>query len=59
MQKLSHLALKDFLGKVLFARRQIQEQREARERSGGMWTLAETHKIRQERSAPVMTAFKA
>jgi transposase len=59
VQQLSRVALKDFLGKVFFAERQIQEQREARERSGGNWTLAETHKIRQERSAPVMTAFKA
>jgi hypothetical protein len=59
VQQLSRVALKDFLGKVFFAERQIQEQREARERSGGLWTLAETHKIRQDRSAPVMTAFKA
>jgi transposase len=58
VQQLSRVALKDFLGKVFFAERQIQEQREARERSGGTWTLAETHKIRQERSAPVMAAFK-
>jgi hypothetical protein len=59
VQQLSRVALKDFLGKVFFAERQIQEQREARERSGGVWTLAETLKIRQERSAPVMMAFKA
>jgi transposase len=58
-QQLSRVALKDFLGKVFFAERQIQEQREAREHSGGVWTLAETLKIRQEKSAPVMTAFKA
>jgi transposase len=47
VQQLSRVALKDFLGKVFFAERQIQEQREARERSGGTWTLAETLKIRQ------------
>jgi len=59
VQQLARVALKDFLGKVFFAERQIQEQRAARERGGGVWTLAETHKIRQERCAPVMTAFKA
>jgi transposase len=59
VQQLSRVALKDFLGKVFFIERQIQEQREARESRGGTWTLAETHKIRQERSAPVMAAFKA
>jgi transposase len=58
-QQLARVAIKDFLGKVFFAERQIQEQREARERSGGVWTLAETLKIRQERAAPVMTGFKA
>jgi transposase len=59
VQQLSRVALKDFLGKVFFVERQIQEQREGRERTGGVWTLAETHKIRQERSVPVMAAFKA
>ncbi len=59
VQQLSRVALKNFLGKVFFIERQIQEQREARESRGGTWTLAETHKIRQERSAPVMAAFKA
>jgi len=59
VQQLARVAIKDFLGKVFFVERQIQEQREARERSGGVWALAETLKIRQERSAPVMTAFKA
>ncbi|MEJ0035185.1 MAG: IS66 family transposase [Gammaproteobacteria bacterium] len=58
-QQLARVALKDFLGKVFFIERQIDEQRQARERAGGQWSLADTLKIRQERSAPIMTAFKA
>jgi transposase len=56
-QSLSRVALKEYLGKVFYIERQIEEQREARERAGGTWDLAETLKIRQERSAPVMAAF--
>ena len=58
-QQLARVALKDFLGKVFFIERQIEEQRQARERAGGEWSLTDTLKIRQERSAPIMTAFKA
>lgn len=58
-QQLARVALKDFLGKVFFIERQIEDQRQARERAGGAWSLADTLKIRQERSAPIMTAFKA
>jgi transposase len=58
-QQLARVALKDFLGKVFLIERQIDEQRQARERAGRQWNLADTLKIRQERSAPVMTAFKA
>jgi len=58
-QQLARVALKDYLGKVFFVERQIDEQRQARERSGGVWSLEETKKIRQERSAPLMASFKA
>lgn len=58
-QQLAQVALKSYLGKVFFVERQINEQREARERAGGVWNLEETHKARQERSAPLMNAFKA
>jgi transposase len=58
-QQLARVAIKDYLGKVFLIERQIDEQREARERAGGTWDLAETLKIRQERSTPIMTAFKA
>jgi transposase len=57
-QQLARVAIKDYLGKVFHIERQIEEQREACERRGGAWSPAETLKIRQERSAPVMHAFK-
>jgi transposase len=58
-QQLARVALKDYLGQVFFVERQIEEQREARERAGGVWSLEETLKVRQQRSAPLMSAFKA
>jgi transposase len=58
-QQLARVALKDYLGKVFFIERQIDEQRQVRERSGGVWSLEETKRIRQERSAPLMAGFKA
>lgn len=58
-QQLARKALKDFLGKVFAVERHIDEQREARERHGRAWSLEETLKIRQERSVPLMSAFKA
>lgn len=58
-QVLSRVALKDYLGQVFFVERQIEEQREARVRAGGVWSLEETLKVRQQRSAPLMSAFKA
>lgn len=58
-QQLARVALKDYLGKVFFIERQLDEQRHARERSGGVWSLEETKHIRQERSVPLMTGFKA
>ena len=58
-QQLARVAIKDFLGKVFFIERQIEEQCDARQRAGGVWSPDETLKIRQFRSAPVMVAFKA
>jgi transposase len=57
-QQLARVALKDYLGQVFFVERQIDEQRQVRERAGGQWNLEETLKLRQERSAPLMSAFK-
>jgi len=57
-QQLARVAIKDYLGKVFFIERQIEEQREAYERRGMTWSLVETLKIRQERSAPLMASFK-
>jgi len=58
-QQLARVAIRDFLGKVFYIERQIEAQREARERSGRTWDLSETQQIRQTRSAPIMAAFKA
>jgi transposase len=58
-QQLARVALKDFLGKVFLVERQIDEQRQARERTGAQWSFTDTLRMRQERSAPIMTAFKA
>jgi len=58
-QQLARVAIKEFLGKVFLVERQIEEQRDARERRGQCWDLSETLRIRQERSAPIMAAFKA
>jgi transposase len=57
-QSLARVAIKTYLGKVFYIERQIEEQRVAFERSGGTWDLAQTLKIRQERSKPIMLAFK-
>jgi len=58
-QQLARVAIKELLGKVFLVERQIEEQRDARERRGECWDLSETLRIRQERSAPIMVAFKA
>lgn len=58
-QSLARVAIKEYLGKVFHIERQIEDRREARERAGGVWDLNETLSIRQERSAPIMAAFKA
>jgi transposase len=57
-QSLARVAIKDYIGKVYGVEREINAQRERRERSGGQWHLQETHQIRQEKSAPIMADFK-
>jgi transposase len=57
-QSLSRIAIKEYLGKTFHIERQIDEKREARERAGGVWDVSETLKIRQERSTPIMVAFR-
>ncbi|MGH8235678.1 MAG: IS66 family transposase [Steroidobacteraceae bacterium] len=57
-QSLARVAIKDYIGKVYAVEREINAQRERRERSGGEWSLEETRQVRQEKSAPIMAAFK-
>ena len=57
-QSLARVAIKDYIGKVYAVEREIETRRERRERSGGQWSLEETHQLRQEKSAPIMAAFK-
>jgi len=56
---LARVAMKEYLGKVFYIEKQIEAQREVREREGGVWHPADTLKIRQERSLPIMKAYKA
>jgi transposase len=57
-RNLARVAIEDYIGKVYAVERHIKELREARERTGGTLPLEAVLKIRQERSAPVMAAFK-
>lgn len=57
-QSLARVTIKDYIGKVYGVEREINAQRERRERSGGEWSLEETRQVRQEKSAPIMAAFK-
>jgi len=57
-RSLARVAIDDYIGKVYRVERQIKELREERERAGETLTLEQVHAIRQERSAPVMEAFK-
>jgi transposase len=56
---LARVAIKDYIGKVYTFEREIANRREARERSGGTWSHEETHALRQQHAAPVMSAFRA
>jgi transposase len=55
---LAKVAMEDYLGKVFKTERDIKELREQRERTGGTLELDEVLKLRRERSAPVLAAFK-
>ena len=57
-RSLARVGVEDFIGKVYQVERQIKRLREKGERDGEPLGLEEVHRIRQERSAPVMTAFK-
>jgi transposase len=57
-KNLARVAIDDYIGKVYAVERHIKELREEREKSGTTLPLEAVLKIRQERSAPVMTAFK-
>lgn len=47
------------LGKVYTVEREIiTKRREAREKSGGTWSLEETRALRQQHAAPLMQAFR-
>src|SRR5690606_17894606 len=57
-RSLARVAVEDFIGKVYQVERQIKTLREKGERSGEPLSLEEVRRIRKERSAPVMAAFK-
>ena len=57
-RNLARVAIEDYIGKVYAVERHIKQLREERERAGLTLPLDEVLKIRQERSAPVMAAFK-
>jgi transposase len=55
---LAKVAMEDYLGKVFKTEREIKELREQRERTGSTLELDEVLKLRREKSAPVLAAFK-
>jgi transposase len=55
---LAKVAMEDYLGKVFKTERDLKDLREQRERSGGILELDEILKLRREKSAPVLAAFK-
>ena len=57
-KNLARVAIDDYIGKVYAVERHIKELREEREKSGTTLPLETVLKIRQERSAPLMAAFK-
>jgi len=57
-KNLARMAIDEYIGKVYAIERHIKELREGREKSGTTLPLETVLKIRQERSAPVMAAFK-
>jgi len=57
-RNLARVAIEDYIGKVYTVERHIKELREERERAGTPLPLDAVLKIRKERAAPVMVAFK-
>jgi transposase len=57
-KNLARVAIDEYIGKVYAVERHIKDLREEREKSGVTLPLETVLKIRQERSAPVMAAFK-
>ena len=57
-RNLARVAIEDYIGKVYAVERHIKELREERERAARTLPLETVLKVRQERSAPVMAAFK-
>jgi transposase len=57
-KNLARVAIDGYIGKIYAVERHIKELREQREKSGTTLPLETVLKIRQERSAPVMAAFK-
>ena len=57
-KNLARVAIEEYIGKVYAVERHIKQLREDRERAGTTLPLEAVLKIRQERSAPVMAAFK-
>jgi transposase len=55
---LARVAMEDYLGKAFKTEREIKELRERRERTGGTLELDEVLKLRREKSAPPLAAFK-
>jgi transposase len=55
---LARVAIRDHIGKIYGVEREIETQRERRERAGKQWTLEDTRAIRQQKSAPIMAGFK-
>ena len=57
-KSLARVAIEEHIGKVYAVERHIKALREDREKSGGTLALETVLKIRQEKSAPLMAAFK-
>ena len=57
-KNLARMAIEEYIGKVYAVERHIKELREERERAGGTLAPEVVLKIRQDRSAPILAAFK-
>jgi transposase len=55
---LAKVAMEDYLGKVFKTERDLKDLREERARTGGTLELDEILKLRREKSAPVLAAFR-